>query len=160
MSGSFRQPGSTMGSVAGMRRIPIIFLRRFCGWGGRIPYQLSRPPCSCPRRVSMEGGSQGAASWTSGAGAGAGRMIAPSRRVERVGVPARTRRSEAMGEREGERGDPYGVLLYCVWNRGCREWLAGPPAIHRSSLRDGRVESRPSGSSAFPGACGERGEGG
>ena len=34
-------------------------------------------------------------------------------------------------------GDPYGVLCYRVGDRGCREWLAGPPAIHRSSLRDG-----------------------
>ena len=36
-------------------------------------------------------------------------------------------------------GDPYGVLWYCVWNRGYREWLAAPPAGHRSSLRDGGV---------------------
>jgi hypothetical protein len=83
-----------------MRRIPMIFLRRFCGGGGRIPYQLSRPPCSCPRRVSMEAGSQEAASWTSGAGTGAGWMIAPSRRVERVGlrvgVPAKTRGREGL----------------------------------------------------------------
>jgi hypothetical protein len=37
----------------------------------------------------------------------------------------------------GEGGDPNGVLWYCVWNRGYREWLAAPPAGHRSSLRDG-----------------------
>ncbi len=35
------------------------------------------------------------------------------------------------------RADPYGVLCYCVGNRGCRERLAAPPASHRSSLRDG-----------------------
>jgi hypothetical protein len=39
----------------------------------------------------------------------------------------------------GEGVDAYGVLWYCVGNRGCREWLAGPPAIDRSSLRDGGV---------------------
>ena len=33
--------------------------------------------------------------------------------------------------------DPYGVLCSVVGNRGYREWLAGPPAIHRSSLWDG-----------------------
>jgi len=28
----------------------------------------------------------------------------------------------------GEGVDPYGVLCYCAGSRGCREWLAGPPA--------------------------------
>ena len=31
----------------------------------------------------------------------------------------------------------YGVLWYVVGDRGCREWLAVPPVIDRSSLRDG-----------------------
>lgn len=145
MSGG--QPLERSGSVAGMRRIPIIFLRRFCGGGGRIPYQLSRPPCLCPRRVSRAAGSQEAASWTSGAGAGAGRKIATSRRVERVGVPARTRRCEGLGR---------GVL-----NRRWRRW----------TQMGGCEGGGPSGCSAFPGgllgegvsregAKGWRGEGG
>ncbi len=33
-------------------------------------------------------------------------------------------------------GDPYGVLCDFVSCRGYREWLAAPPVIHRSSLRD------------------------
>ncbi len=37
----------------------------------------------------------------------------------------------------GRGGNPYGVLCYCVGNRGCRERLAVPPVIDRSSLRDG-----------------------
>ena len=34
-------------------------------------------------------------------------------------------------------GTPYGVLCYGFEDRGCRERLAVPPAIHRPSLRDG-----------------------
>ena len=34
-------------------------------------------------------------------------------------------------------GTPCWVLCYGVGYRGCREWLAVPPASHRSSLRDG-----------------------
>ena len=37
----------------------------------------------------------------------------------------------------GGRGTPYGVLCYGFGYRGYREWLAGPPATNRSSLRDG-----------------------
>lgn len=135
MSGG--QPLERSGSVAGMRRIPIIFLRRFCGGGGRIPYQLSRPPCLCPRRVSMAGSAQEAGSWTSGAGAGAGRMIATRCRVERVGVPARTRTCEGLGR---------GLL-----NRRWRRWtqMGGCEGGGVSGERAGRELS-------VPGACWER----
>ena len=37
----------------------------------------------------------------------------------------------------GGGGTQSGALCYCVGNRGCRECFAGPPGIHRSSLRDG-----------------------
>ena len=48
------------------------------------------------------------------------------------------RESHAKARRGGGVwGDPYGVLCYCAGDRGCRERLAGPPASHRPSLRDG-----------------------
>ena len=34
-------------------------------------------------------------------------------------------------------GTPGGVLCYSAGNRGFREWIAEPPVIGRSSLRDG-----------------------
>ena len=37
-------------------------------------------------------------------------------------------------------GDPYGVLCDFVSCRGYREWLAAPPVIDRSSLRDAGEE--------------------
>ena len=55
-----------------------------------------------------------------------------------------------------EVGTPYGVLCCSIGNQGCREWLAGPLAIHRSSLRDGACWESASTEPRVPGACSER----
>ncbi len=92
---------------------------------------------------------------------GAGRRISCAGRAVILAGVQSLRRAGLVG------GTPYGVLCYCIGDRGCREWLAVPPASHRSSLRDGLgwgdlrqafgalVWWGPSGSSAQPVACSE-----